>query len=206
VAITVVGTGAGETVLRLAGWQGAGWTQLTRFGLGLLVGLVADWLIFFWIITRLPRIRGPVRGATRAALLGAVGLEVLRQGLTLYLGRIAVSPGGVVFGSLLGLLVFAYLVSRFVLMVTAWAATVAGNQVPEPPRRTDRAPDRPGAPARIRRRRGSGHGGRDGRRRGGGHPAAPRPSPRTAHAPRSPPPVTGGQRSAVGAGCPGSGA
>jgi membrane protein len=132
VAITVIGTGLGETVLRLVGWQGAGWTQLTRISLGLLLGLVTDWLIFFWIITRLPRTHDRVRGAARAALLGAVGLEVLRQGLTVYLGRITGSAGGAVFGSLLGLLVFAYLVSRFVLLVTAWAATVAGNPAPEP--------------------------------------------------------------------------
>ncbi|WP_214407090.1 YhjD/YihY/BrkB family envelope integrity protein [Pseudonocardia lacus] len=130
--VTAIGTGLGETVLRLAGWQGADWTQLTRFTLGLLLGLAADWLIFFWIITRLPRTRGPVHGAVRAALLGAVGLEVLRHALTIYLGQITGSPGGAVFGSLLGLLVFAYLVSRFVLLVTAWAATVPDNLRPEP--------------------------------------------------------------------------
>jgi membrane protein len=89
-------------------------------------------LIFFWILTRLPRMRRRVRGAARAALLGAIGLEVLKQGLTIYLGRIGGSLGGTVFGSLLGLLVFAYLVSRFVLLVTAWAATMRGNQAPAP--------------------------------------------------------------------------
>jgi membrane protein len=132
IAITAIGTGLGETVLRLAGWHGAGWTLVPRVSLGLLLGLVTDWLIFYWIITRLPRMTEPVRGAARAALLGAVGLEVLRQGLTIFLGEITGSPGGAVFGSLLGLLVFAYLVSRFILLVTAWAATVPGNLPPEP--------------------------------------------------------------------------
>jgi membrane protein len=131
-AVSAIGTGLAETVLRLAGWHGAGWTQFTRISLGLLLGLVADWLIFYWIITRLPRSRERIRGAARAALLGAVGFEVLRQGLTIYLGRITSSPGGAVFGSLLGLLVFAYLVSRFILLVTAWAATMPGKPAPEP--------------------------------------------------------------------------
>jgi membrane protein len=129
-AISAVGTGLGESVLRLSGWQGAGWTEATRISLGVLLGLTADWLIFFWILTRLPRMRRRVRGAARAALLGAIGLEVLKQGLTIYLGGITGSLGGTVFGSLLGLLVFAYLVSRFVLLVTAWAATMRGNQAP----------------------------------------------------------------------------
>ena len=126
-AITAVGTGLAELLLRLAGWDGAGWTQATRIGIGLVLGLVADWVICFWIITRLPRRHERVRGAARAALLGAVGFEVLRQGLTIYLGRITVSASSAVFGSLLGLLVFAYLVSRFILLTTAWAATVRGN-------------------------------------------------------------------------------
>lgn len=131
-AITAVGTGAGEAVLRLVGWPGSGWTEATRFSIGLLLGLAADWLIFFWIITRLPRTRRPVQGAARAALVGAIGLEVLKQGLTIYLGRITGSVGGTVFGSLLGLFVFAYLVSRLVLLVTAWAATMRGNDSPAP--------------------------------------------------------------------------
>jgi membrane protein len=131
-AISAIGTGVGEAVLRLVGWQGAVWTETTRVSLGLVLGLMADWLIFFWIITRLPRTREPVHGAARAALVGAIGLEVLKQGLTIYLGTITGSVGGTVFGSLLGLLVFAYLVSRFVLLVTAWAATMRGNLPPGP--------------------------------------------------------------------------
>ncbi|OLT06166.1 hypothetical protein BJF90_18175 [Pseudonocardia sp. CNS-004] len=131
-AISAIGTGLGGTVLGLLGWQGADWSQLTRTGFGLLLSLVADWLIFFWIIARLPRTRQRIQGAARAALLGAIGLEVLKQGLTIYLGGITGSPGGTIFGTSLGLLVFAYLVSRFVLFMTAWAATVRGNQEPAP--------------------------------------------------------------------------
>lgn len=127
-AISALGTGLGETILRVAGWQGATWTQATRTSFALLLSLMTDWVIFFWIINRLPRTRQRIQGAARAALLGAVGLEALKQGLTIYLGGITGSLGGTVFGSLLGLLVFAYLVCRFVLLVTAWAATMQGNQ------------------------------------------------------------------------------
>ena len=37
-------------------------------------------------------------------------------------------PGGAVFGSLIGLLLFGYLVARLLLWVTAWAATAKGNE------------------------------------------------------------------------------
>jgi membrane protein len=130
--VSAIGTRLGEAVLRMLGWPGADWSQLTRSGLALLLSLVADWVILFWIITRLPRTRQRIHGAARAALLGAIGLEVLKQGLAIYLSRITGSPGGTIFGSLLGLLVFAYLVSRFVLLLTAWAATVRDNREPAP--------------------------------------------------------------------------
>ena len=42
------------------------------------------------------------------------------------------SPSGAVFGSLLGLLVFVNFVSRFILFVTAWAATASGVEKEEP--------------------------------------------------------------------------
>ncbi len=38
------------------------------------------------------------------------------------------TPGGALFGSLLGLLLFGYLVARLLLWVTAWAATARGNE------------------------------------------------------------------------------
>jgi membrane protein len=73
-----------------------------------------------------------MRGAARAALLGAVGFEVLKQGAATYLESVTTSASGAVFGSLLGLLLFTYIVARLVLGVTAWAATARGNERPYP--------------------------------------------------------------------------
>jgi inner membrane protein YhjD len=41
--------------------------------LGVLIGLAANWLIFAWVIARLPRERVALRSAAKAAVLGAVG-------------------------------------------------------------------------------------------------------------------------------------
>jgi membrane protein len=103
-----------------------------------VLGVAANWLVFAWAITRLPRTDVRLAGVARAALLGSVAFEALKQGMAIYLDAITVSPSGAVFGSLLGLLVFTYLVARLVLLVTAWAATAQGNErtvpiaVPEP--------------------------------------------------------------------------
>ena len=47
-------------------------------------------------------------------------------------GSITNTPSGAVFGSLLGLLVFVNFVSRFILFVTAWAATAPGVEKEAP--------------------------------------------------------------------------
>ena len=77
----------------------------------------------------------------RAALVGAVGFEVLKQATALTIGSVTGTPGGAVFGPLLGLLLFCYLVSRFALLVSAWAATARGNELPAPPSEPARPPE-----------------------------------------------------------------
>ena len=105
----------------------------------LLLGLLANWLIFLWVIARLPRQHVTLRSAVQAALFGAVGFEALKVIMTYYLSSVTASPSGAVCGSFLGLLVFVFFASRFVLFVTAWAATARENEqeepvpVPEPP-------------------------------------------------------------------------
>lgn len=131
-AVTAVGSGLTATVLGLVGAADDGVNRgLLRIS-AVLLGLVANWLIFLWAITRLPRTDVPTRGAARAALLGAVALEILKQGAAIYFDSVTTSASGAVFGSLLGVLLFSYVVARLVLLVTAWAATAAGNERPVP--------------------------------------------------------------------------
>jgi membrane protein len=57
---------------------------------------------------------------------------VLKQLATVLLKSATHSPTGAVFGSVIGLLVFANLVSRFLLLATAWTATARENAAPKP--------------------------------------------------------------------------
>jgi membrane protein len=131
-AVTGLATGFAGTVLALLGLSEQAWAQVLLGIVGFLLSIAANWLIFLWVIARLPREDVAFRSAVRAALLGAVGFEVIKQVMTIYLGTVTSSPSGAVFGSFLGLLVFAYFVSRFVLFVTAWAATARENESEEP--------------------------------------------------------------------------
>jgi membrane protein len=60
------------------------------------------------VLARLPREHVPLRNAAKAAVLGAVGFEMVKQGMAIYLQTITETPSGAVFGSTLGLLVFVY--------------------------------------------------------------------------------------------------
>lgn len=133
-AITAVANGLTRAVLEFLGLARQGWAVVLLAVVGVLLSLVANWLIFLWVIARLPREHVTLRSAAKAAVLGAVGFEVLKQVMTVYLKSVTNSPAGALLGPFIGLLVFVFFASRFVLFVTAWAATARENEqaVPVP--------------------------------------------------------------------------
>jgi len=127
-ALTAAGNGYATDLLELAGLADQRWAEVLLAALAVILGVAGSWLVLLWMITRLPMQPVRLRSAARAALAGAVGFELLKQGGTLYLRSLGGSPTAIVFGPVIGLLVFAYLVSRFLLFVTAWAATARENE------------------------------------------------------------------------------
>ena len=119
-------------MLSFVGLDDQAWAVFLLRVLGIVLGLVANFGVFLWVIARLPRQHTPLRSAVKAAVLGAVGFEVLKQVMTFYLSSVTSSPSGAVFGSLLGLLVFTFFVSRYILFITAWAATAKENEQEDP--------------------------------------------------------------------------
>lgn len=94
----------------------------------ILLALAATWAVFTWVIARLPRLPVTLRSAARAGLIAAVFFEVFKQIATFYLTSVTSGPAGAVFGPIIGLLVFIFFVSRFLLFSTAWAATARENE------------------------------------------------------------------------------
>lgn len=125
--LTAAGAFFATQLLEVVGLDAHWWAKALLIAVTVLLALAGNWLVFLWVIARLPREPVTLRSAARAAMLGAVGFEILKQAATLYLSSLS-GPAGAIFGPVIGLLVFAFLVSRFLLFITAWAATAAENQ------------------------------------------------------------------------------
>jgi membrane protein len=140
-ALTAAGSGVGRQLLELVGLEDQAWARFLLTAATIVLGLVANTLVFLWVIARLPRERVALRSAVKGAIFAAVGFVILQQVATVYLASVTKSPSAALFGPVIGLLVFANLVSRFLLLVTAWTATARENQrrvvLPPPPVRLE---------------------------------------------------------------------
>ncbi len=110
-------------------------------GGSMLVSLLLSWLVFTWMIARLPRQPVSFASSMQAALIAAIGFELFKLVASIYLKSVLRSPAGATFGPVLGLMVFAYISARLLLYATAWAATSTENLAA--------APVEPPAPAVI---------------------------------------------------------
>ncbi|ORW92301.1 inner membrane protein YhjD [Mycobacterium sp. IEC1808] len=93
----------------------------------IVISLFVSWLLFAWMIARLPREKVDPVASMRAGLLAAIGFEAFKQVASLYLRAVLRSPAGVAFGPVLGLMVFSYVTAYLVLFAAAWAATASDD-------------------------------------------------------------------------------
>jgi membrane protein len=131
--LSAAGGGLGSWLLGLVGLDDDAWALFLLRLATIVLSLAANWLVFLWVLSRLPRERVNVRSAVKGAVAAALGFEILKQVLTIYLAAVAVSPIGSLFGPILGLMLFANFVSRFLLFITAWTSTARENLVKKPP-------------------------------------------------------------------------
>ncbi|NUS44203.1 MAG: inner membrane protein YhjD [Mycobacteriaceae bacterium] len=117
----------GMRVLRGIDLDTASWAPLALKLISIAAALLISWLLFTWVIARLPREPLTIVSTFRAGLLAAVVFEVFKQVASIYLAATLRHPTGVVFGPVIGLMVFAYFTYRIILFATAWAATAAEN-------------------------------------------------------------------------------
>ncbi|MCZ4552783.1 inner membrane protein YhjD [Gordonia rubripertincta] len=98
----------------------------------IVLSIFASWLLFTWVIAKLPRIALPLRNAAKAGLLTAVVFEIFKFVASFYLQSVITGPAGATFGPILGIMVFAFITTRIILFATAWAATDPRNRKYEP--------------------------------------------------------------------------
>jgi membrane protein len=137
IVVTIALTALGSSdlmrhVLEWLGLQDVPGISLALRLASLVVSILISWLLFIWIIARLPREKVRLRSAMRAALMAAVAFEIFKQVGSIYLRSVVTGPAGAAFGPVLGLMVFAYITSRLILFATAWAATASENLAEEP--------------------------------------------------------------------------
>jgi membrane protein len=131
--LSAAGGGLGSWLLGLVGLDDDAWALFLLRLATIVLALAANWLVFLWVLSRLPREKVSVRSAVKGAIAAAIGFEILKQAFTVYLAIVGESPMGTLFGPIIGLMLFANFVSRFLLFITAWTATARENLVTEPP-------------------------------------------------------------------------
>ncbi|MGW1292698.1 YihY/virulence factor BrkB family protein [Streptomyces sp. NPDC002533] len=111
-------SGAGGVLLRVA---------------ALAVAVVADFLLLLYLLTLLPGVEPPRRRLVVAALLGAVGFELLKLLLGSYMRDVAGKSMYGAFGVPIALLLWINFTAKLLLFCAAWTATgsKAEEAVPE---------------------------------------------------------------------------
>lgn len=121
----VVVSGATGALLRWAGLDGSLPGRLVLGAVSVLLLLGVDLLVFLVIFRLLSGVHVPAHDLWDAALLGGIGLGVLK----LFAGLLLQGAGSNAFfataGVVIGLLVWLNLVCRLTLIAAAWGATVA---------------------------------------------------------------------------------
>ena len=116
-----------RTVLGWFGLEDAPGLSIALQAASWVVSLLISWMLFTWIIARLPRESVSFRSSLRAGLIAAIAFEIFKQVASIYLQSVVTGPAGATFGPVLGLMVFAYITARLILFATAWAATAKDN-------------------------------------------------------------------------------
>jgi membrane protein len=99
-------------------------------GIGLAV--VADVVVFLWLLRVVPSVSVPLLRLLPGALFGAAGFEVLKLLGGVYLTVISRSVTASAFGGAVGLLVWINVVARFSFFTAAWTATLRSVEAATP--------------------------------------------------------------------------
>ncbi len=123
VAVTGVSSAAMTWFLDLVGLEDSSVARIGLRAVGIALALLVDLAVFLYLFTRLPRLNTPLRRVIKGALLGAVGLEILKVVGSLLVSRTTNNPVYGAFAVVVGLLIWINLVSRFMLFTAAWTVT-----------------------------------------------------------------------------------
>lgn len=122
-SLTSIAGSAQSAIVQALGLDGIDWLRPAMTTIALSISIFANYLLFLWIFWILPRHKPRKKALLRGTLLAAIGFEVIKFIMTLTLPKLASSPSGAAFGSVLGLMAFFYFFARLTLFCAAWIAT-----------------------------------------------------------------------------------
>jgi membrane protein len=108
--------------------------------LSVLLALLADTVLIAIVLSRLSGTHQRWRDVGSAAVLGAIGFEVLKLAGTYIIGRITSNPLYATFGFVVGLLIWINLVSQLLMYTAAWGATARPDPTAVSPAGVESAP------------------------------------------------------------------
>jgi membrane protein len=119
-----------------------GWGAVLLRTAAFLIAVLADFLLLLYALTLLPGVQPTRRRLLVAALIGAVGFELLKLLLSGYMQGVAAKSMYGAFGVPVALLLWINFMSKLVLFCAAWTATqskeaeaaddVSDDDVPDP--------------------------------------------------------------------------
>ncbi|MEW2249433.1 MULTISPECIES: YihY/virulence factor BrkB family protein [unclassified Streptomyces] len=122
-AASTIASAAVGWISRQAGLDEHGWGSVLLRVAAFAVAALADFLVLLYVLTLLPGVEPPRRRLLVAALLGAVGFELLKLLLSGYIQGIAAKSMYGAFGVPVALLLWINFTSKLVLYCAAWTAT-----------------------------------------------------------------------------------
>lgn len=122
-SLTSIAGSAQAAIVSALGLDGIEWLRPALTLIALSISILANYLLFLWIFWILPRYKPRKKALLRGTLIAAVGFEIIKFIMTMTLPKLASSPSGAAFGSVIGLMAFFYFFARLTLFCAAWIAT-----------------------------------------------------------------------------------
>ncbi|MET7861496.1 YihY/virulence factor BrkB family protein [Streptomyces sp. NPDC005318] len=125
--VTLAASTAGSTAVgwtaRLVGLSDRGAGGVLLQTAALVVAALADFLLLLYLLTLLPGVKPPRRRLVTAAVIGAVGFELLKLLLGSYMKGVASKSMYGAFGVPIALLLWINFTAKLLLFCAAWTAT-----------------------------------------------------------------------------------
>ncbi|WP_445529552.1 YihY/virulence factor BrkB family protein [Streptomyces cyslabdanicus] len=125
-AVSTVASAAVGYLARQIGLAEHGWGSVLLRIIAFAVAVLADFLVLLYVLTLLPGVEPPRHRLLVAALIGAVGFELLKLLLSGYIQGVAAKSMYGAFGVPVALLLWMNFTAKLVLYCAAWTATQGG--------------------------------------------------------------------------------